>query len=137
MTNVNISGGQNQNQFGDHNTQNMINNIQGNGISFEQLLQVIKEGLAADLAADEVAAIDKQVLEPLREVGAQPEPENEQDRTTLRARIGALLEKLEPYAPYIRRTLAAFAEGALSTIPPPAGWVVAGVVEVVRDARSS
>jgi len=116
---TNIEGGQNQNNSG------------GGPITISDFLGAIK----AELPEAEQARVEVEILAPLREAAAQPEPTNEQDRTTLKARIYGYLSQLEPYTPYIRKTLAAFAEGALSAIPPPASWVIAGCVEVVRDAR--
>lgn len=106
-------------------------NTLGDTITFEQFVQSIKE----QLPREQLEQVQADVLDPLCDIAAEPEPENEQDRVTLKARILAIAEQLEPYTPYIRKTIAAFAEGALSTIPPPASWVIAGCIEVVRDAR--
>lgn len=127
---VNIHGGNNQNAFGDHSRFEMT--VEG-GSAID--LDDVFRGIRDSIPEAESEPMVRDVVQPLREIAAESEPENEQDRTTLKARIAEYTAKLEPYAPYIRQTIAAFAEGALSTIPPPASWVVAGVVEVVRDAR--
>jgi hypothetical protein len=108
----------------------------GDQLTFDKFAAAIERDIATDCAPDQAEVVREDVLKPLREIAAQEEPTNEQDRTTLKARIMELLEKLEPYAPYIRKTIAAFAEGALMTLPPPAGWIIAGCIEVVRDARN-
>ena len=108
----------------------------GDQLTFEQFAAAIERDIANDCDPDQAVVIREDVLEPLREIAAQDEPANEHDRTTLKARISELIRKLEPYAPYIRKTIAAFAEGALMTLSPPAGWIIAGCVEVVRDARN-
>lgn len=106
-------------------------NTAGDNSAFDRFLACLK----AELPDSHVNQLDAEVLEPFRKIASEPEPENEQDRLTLKARIMALVANLEPYAPFVRKTIAAFAEGALGTIPPPAGWIIAGCIEVVRDAR--
>lgn len=103
----------------------------GDSLSFEKFIQAIKE----QIPEDQIESVQAEVLDPLSDIAAEPEPTNQQDALTLKARILDIVEKLEPYAPYVRKTIAAFAEGAMSTIPPPASWVIGGCIEVVRDAR--
>ena len=108
----------------------------GDQVTFAKFAAAIERDVADDCDPDQAEVLREDVLDPLCQIAEQPEPDSEQDRLTLKARIMELLSKLEPYTPYIRKTIAAFAEGALSTLPPPTGWIVAGCIEVVRDARN-
>jgi hypothetical protein len=132
--NNNVTGDGAQINQGQNVTATQTNQI-GSTITFEQIASAIEKDIAAECDPDQAEVVREEVLAPLCEIAKQDVPANEQDAVTLRARIASLLEKLEPYAPYIRKTLAAFAEGALSTLPPPAGWIIGGVMEVVRDHR--
>lgn len=109
----------------------------GGAGNFEAFLAELKKEIAAIPDAN-VAQVEQEVIEPLRVIAAEPKPENAEAEVTLRTRIGAIIDKLAPYTPYIRRTIAAFAEGALLASSPlgyVAKIIVAGCVEVVRDAR--
>ncbi len=128
--NINV-GNNSQNVIGDGNTVSNTMNNGGVAATFEQFIQAMREAIPPE----QLESVQAEVLNPLTDIAAEPEPTNEQDRITLKARIATLLSQLEPYSPYIRKTVAAFAEGALSTIPPPASWIIAGCIEVVRDAR--
>lgn len=128
--NVNISGGNNQNAFGDHSSFVMTNEA-GVAIDLDAVFRAILDGVPEP----DRPAMEQEAIVPLRELAAADPPANEQDRQTLMARVMEYASHLEPYVPYIRRTLAAFAEGALSTLPPPASWVMGGIMEVVRDHR--
>ncbi len=128
--NINV-GNNSQNVIGDGNTVSNTMNNGGVAATFEQFIQAMREAIPPE----QLESVQAEVLNPLTDIAAEPEPTNEQDRITLKARIATLLSQLEPYSPYIRKTVAAFAEGALSAIPPPASWIVAGCIEVVRDAR--
>lgn len=128
--NVNITGGNNQNAFGDHSRFDMI--VEGGKtIDLDEVFRAMRDSIPAV----ERPPVMADAIEPLREIAVGPAPQTEEEETTLKATILAYVSKLEPYVPYMRKTLAAFAEGALSTLPPPAGWVMGGVMEVVRDHR--
>lgn len=133
-----VTGGQNNIGKTDiAGDQNQTNNYGGTSITFEQFIQAIKE----QLPVEQLEQVQSEVLDPLCDIAAEPEPDSEQDRVTLKARIMAIVEKLEPYTPYIRKTIAAFAEGALLAVPGAGlAWgakcIIAGCIEVVRDARA-
>ena len=120
------------NQGREVNATNTVN--KGDTVTFAQFMSAIEKAVEeSERAVPE--DVRSEAIEPLKQMAEEEPPETEQEQQTFRARIAGYVAKLEPYVPDIRRTIAAFAEGALSTIPPPAGWVVAGVIEVVRDAR--
>lgn len=133
-----VNGGAQQLNIGQSGGKAELNADQsGPAITFEQFIQTLRQ----NLPADQIDSVQADVLDPLNELAAEPEPENEQDRVTLKARIMSLVEKLEPYTPHIRKTIAAFAEGALLAVPGAnlawgAKCVIAGCIEVVRDARN-
>jgi len=131
----NVTGDGAQINQGQNVTASQTNQI-GSTITFEEVAAAIERDIANDCDPDQAEVVREEVLGPLCEIANQGLPANEQDAVVLRSRIARLLEQLEPYAPYIRKTLAAFAEGALGTLPPPAGWIIGGVMEVVRDARN-
>lgn len=133
--NFNIKGNVNQAAAKIENLESHVGDVHNHAASNQSFEEFIK-ALQEKIPAQEVEAAQAEILEPLREIAQQPEPENEQDRLTLKARIIEIAERLAPYTPYIRKTIAAFAEGAIMTLPPPASWVVAGCLEVVRDARN-
>lgn len=128
--NVNITGGNNQNAFGDHSSFRMVNNS-GQEVDLDHFFRGLRDSLPDEVREQ----ITKASIEPLRKVAAGQEPKTEDERSSLKAKIFEYAAMLEPYIPYIRRTLAAFASGALRTLPPPASWVVGGVLEVVEDHR--
>lgn len=128
--NVNITGGNNQNAFGDNSHFEMT--VEGGGkIDLDELFR----GIANEIPEADREKVTEEVVKPLREIAGEKEPESDEEKTSLKERILAIANKLEPYTPYIRKTVAAFAEGALKTIPPPASWVVGGCLEVVRQER--
>jgi hypothetical protein len=136
--NTNISGGAQQQNIGQSGgTASLHVDQSSSAVTFDRFLAELSKNIETQSAVQSASGNDlnKTVYEPLKEIAESEEPTNEQDRITLKARIATLLSQLEPYAPYIRKTVAAFAEGALSAIPPPASWIVAGCIEVVRDAR--
>lgn len=126
-----VSGGAQQQNIGQSGGEATMNVTQGDSVTFEQFAAAIKEAIP-EADRERVVA---EVVEPLADIANQPPPDDAQERSDWKAKIYEYAAKLEPYAPYLRKTLAAFAEGALKTIPPPASWVVGGVMEVVKDHR--
>lgn len=128
----NVTGGAQQQNIGQSGGEAVMHVDQRAGeLTFERFVQTLRE----QIPPEQLKKAQAEIIGPLCEIAAEPEPGSEQDSQSLRSRIAKVLENLEPYSPYIRRTVAAFTEGALSTIPPPASWVIAGCIEVVRDAR--
>jgi hypothetical protein len=127
---INIEGSS-QNAFGgDGHTFNQKNGGE-QPADLEKVLKLIVEGVPEEHRE----TIEKDVIEPLRTIAAEPAPETPRKQATVKAKIMEHLAKLEPFLPYIRKTAAAFADGALRSMGPPAGWIVGGLLEVIRDHR--
>lgn len=107
-------------------------NQYGDTVTFGQFVAAIKTELEQH---EDCAKVEQEILAPLQEIAAQPEPETEEEKATLKTRISGYLAALGPYVPYIRKAVAAFADGALRSMGPPAGWIVGGLLEVIRDHR--
>lgn len=130
--NTTITGGAQQQNIAQSGGQASLNVDQrSGGVSFAEFIRTLKEQIPAEQLPE---AAD--VIEQLEDIATQPEPETSDEKQTLMSRIGDLVKRLEPYTPYIRKTIAAFAEGALLTLPPPSGWIISGCIEVIRDARN-
>lgn len=131
--NINITGGNNQNIIGDNAKGSQIIHQEGAEFDLNKFFEMVrgavpdgdKEAVQADVIAPIQAEID----------GYGSGSESSDD--DIKARIMHALGKLSPYAPYLRRTVAAFAEGALKTVPPPISWIVGGCLEVIRQERNT
>lgn len=131
-----ITGGQNnigktEIQGGQHQTVNHGDVT----ITFEEIVKTIREEIP------EGELIDfNDVMQPLEDVANEELPASEEEKVSLKEKIFAMAERLGPFVPHIRKSIAAFGEGALgklasSSLPPPSSWVVAGVIEICRDNR--
>lgn len=125
--------GESQNVIGDNNTVSNTMGEEGKP-SLNKLMEALRKGVQ-EASPEAYEQVNKDVLEPLEEIARGEAPKTEREEKSLRKKIGGYIQKLEPFLPSIRKTAAAFAEGALSTIPPPASWVMGGCMEVIRDAR--
>lgn len=131
-----ITGGQNnigktEIQGGQHQTVNHGDTTITFSAIVEKIREEIPEGELVDFEA---------VMVPLEEAAAGEEPTSEQDRVTTKEWIFEQVAKLGPFVPHIRKSIAAFGEGALGklaagALPPPGSWIVAGVIEICRDNR--
>ncbi len=117
-----------------YNASGNLSNQAAGPVTFDGFMEALRKG-CSDGAGPMYEKVNEDVLEPLEEIAQMEEPTTEKGAMSLKKRIASYVEKLQPYAPFIRKTLAAFAEGALSTMPPPASWVAGGCMEVIRDAR--
>ncbi len=127
---INIDGSS-QNAFGgDGHTFNQNNSSDQNN-DLEKILKLIVDGVPEEHRS----VIEQDVIEPLRVIASEELPKDPGKQETVKDRIMACIGKLEPYLPYIRKTAAAFADGALRSMAPPAGWIIGGLLEVIRDHR--
>lgn len=132
--NVNINGGNigGVQLGGSGNTQHITQNNEAESeISLELFLSKLQE----NLPQEERPKVDPEVIDPIKELASQELPDSPEEQQTLKEKIVGYLKKLEPYTPYLRKTLAAFTEGALKTLPPPASWVIGGALEVCKQER--
>lgn len=133
-----VTGGQNNiGKTEIHGDQVQHNTYGDVSITFEQVMQSLAEAIPDE---GERGIVEQDIIQPLREIADQQEPKTEQERLTLKDRIMSLTEMLKPYLPEVRKAIAAFGDGALGklasgALPPPASWVVAGVIEICRDNR--
>lgn len=131
--NNNVTGDKNQLNQGKTVKASMVNKGDTNDLDFfAQLRESLKQE-APD--TDTVSRAEQEVIKPLEDLCGVDLPESEAEQKTLKEKIYELVRNLDPYVPYIRKTIAAFAEGALKTVPPPISWVVGGCMEVVREHR--
>jgi hypothetical protein len=127
--NINITGNS-QNAFGDGST--FTQNIGGSdNIDFEKILALIIESIPEQHRKE----VEADVCDPIRDIASEDIPEDKEKQEEVKSTIMSYLSKLEPYIPYIRQTVAAFADGALRSMGPPIGWVVGGLLEVIKDHR--
>lgn len=128
---INFSGSGNNVQFGDGNTQN-ITQAFGQTITPEKIVDEIAEAIPEDKR--------EELIEPIRAeikaLAAIPIADIPKQQTVM-DRASELASKLIPYAPQIGARIATFTEAALSTITPPVGWLIAGVLATVRSVNGS
>lgn len=125
-----IEGGQNNIASEIHGNQ-VYNHQASSTLNIQQVLAAIQQSTPEEQRAE----IDP-IIEGLEQAATTPLPETEEEQQSLKDSIWDYINKLDPYVPYIRKTLAAFTEGALKTIPPPASWVIGGCLEVCKQERN-
>lgn len=130
----NVTGDQNQILQGKNEKITIANTkTMGDEIDF---FAELRKGLQQESSDPKVVQqAERDAIRPLEDLCKQPLPESEADQKKLKEKIFDMVRGLDPYVPYVRKTIAAFAEGALKTIPPPISWAVGGCLEVIRDHR--
>jgi hypothetical protein len=123
---------QSNNVIGDGNTVHNTINGASQGGSADELMAAIRDAVKESGAEDFEAVNDNSIV-PLEEIAKGDAPATEEAKQTLKNRIATYMKALEPYAPYIKKKLAQFAQGALAALPPPVGLVVAGCLEALKD----
>ena len=129
--NINITGGNNQNIIGDNATGTQTINQSGAEFDLNKFFDLMRSAIPdrnRDIVQNEVIAPIEDAVKGYRR-GAESNTED------IKTRIMHALDKLKPYAPYLRSTLVAFSEGALKTVPPPVSWIVGGCLEVIRKEK--
>lgn len=126
----NVSGGAQQQNIGQSGGEAIQNVHQETSVSFEDFARQV-ESLIADDKRSEVAA----ALDPLREIAASEPPDDEESKRSLLDRIGEYAGRLAPYAPQIKYVVSKFTKGALESLPPPAGWIVSGILKVIDSGH--
>lgn len=139
--NIDIHGGNNQNVFGDGATVTQNNSVGGSvHVEINRLLKDFEASVPAELHAE----LQAEVLQPLQALAEVKVPEEdlkdeakaEQAKKTLWERSKEIAANAAKFLPYLKKPAAAFALGALKTIPPPISWAVGGFLEVARFYES-
>ena len=129
--NINITGGNNQNIIGDNATGTQTINQTGADFDLNKFFELIR----AAVPNGDRDIVQNDVIAPIEDAVNGYGRGSESNTTDIQTRIMHALDKLKPYAPYLRGTLVAFAEGALQTVPPPISWIVGGCLEVIRKEK--
>jgi hypothetical protein len=130
---------------------NFTNNVDGDGTNIAQgqaVTQTITQNFGNSVTPDQVVdAIAQAIPEPVRDEVMEPiraeikqlaaVPVADVPKETVLEKASKLAEKLIPYAPQIGTRIAVFTEAALSTIAPPVGWLISGILATVRSVNGS
>lgn len=136
--NMQISGQGHQVNAGERVEAKQVHNHGGKQqLDPKELLKMLREDLQKEIPQD-MPKIEEEFFVPAEEFLQQESlPEDPEEQESLKSRSAQIIEKVKPYLPFARQTIAAFAEGALvAACPPPAGWLVGGLLEVIRQNRA-
>jgi hypothetical protein len=133
----NISGG--QQNIGETNIQggqNQTNNYAGQ-ITADQVLNKLADAIPAEDRDKVEAEVFGPLREEIRTLTAMPIAQAEEEKQSFLDRAKSIVSGLAPYSEKINKVALSIGEAALSSIAPPVGWFVSGVLAGVRALRES
>lgn len=117
--NITITGGTNQNTFGENHGE-QTQTVGGGGIEFP-VPSIVFDTIEKSLPSEHREELKRDVMEPLRAIAALPV--EKQQEPGMVEKVSTLMAKLHPFAPQIAKSIATFGAAFLKASPFTGPWV--------------